>query len=164
MVCEPTLSRVAGLDLEAVYEVNHVVEPTATAGTDAGSGDSDGKVGLAGSGSADQHGIASLCDAAAAGEVVHERLVDRCALELEVIEVLGERQLGDGELVFDRARLFLVDLGLEQITDDALRFVLAFDSGGHDLVEGVLHAVELELTHKVEELRAFHQLVLLRLS
>jgi hypothetical protein len=53
---------------------------------------------------------------------VHERLVDRRALELEVGEVLGERQLGDGELVLDRARLLLVDLGVEQITDDALGF------------------------------------------
>src|SRR5256885_7342509 len=58
------------------------------------------------------------------------------ALELEVGEVLGERQLGDGELVLDRARLLLVDLGVEQITDDALGFVLAFDGRGHDLVEG----------------------------
>jgi hypothetical protein len=29
------------------------------------------------------------------------------------------------ELVLDRARLLLVDLGVEQITDDALGFVLA---------------------------------------
>ena len=42
--------------------------------------------------------------------------------------------------------------------------MLAFDSGGHDLVEGSLHAVELELAHEVEELSAFHQMVLLRLS
>ena len=105
-----------------------------------------------------------LGDEAAAGEVVHERLVDRRALELEVGEVLGERQLGDGELVLDRARLLLVDLGVEQITDDALGFVLAFDGRGHDLIEGGLHAVEFELAHEVEELRSFHQMVLLRLS
>ena len=42
--------------------------------------------------------------------------------------------------------------------------VLAFDGGGHDLVEGGLHAVELELAHEIEELGSFHQLVLLRLS
>ena len=85
-------------------------------------------------------------------------------VELEVVEVLGERQLGDGELVLDRARLLLADLGVEQITDDALRFVLAFDGRSHDLVEGGLHAEELELAHEVEELSAFHQMVLLRLS
>jgi hypothetical protein len=42
--------------------------------------------------------------------------------------------------------------------------LLAFDSGGHDLVEGGLHAVELELAHEIEELGSFHQMVLLRLS
>jgi len=55
--------------------------------------------------------------------------------------ILGERQLCDGELVFDRARLLLVDLGGEQIADDALRLMLALDGGGHDLVVGRLHAV-----------------------
>src|SRR6476620_3456782 len=104
------------------------------------------------------------CDEATAGEIVHERLIDRRALELEVVEVLGERQLGDGKLVLDRARLLLVDLGVEQITDDALGFMLTFDGRGHDLVEGGLHAVELELAHEIEELGSFHQLVLLRLS
>jgi hypothetical protein len=83
---------------------------------------------------------------------------------VEVVEVLGERQLGDGELVLDRARLLLADLGVEQITDDALGLMLAFDSGRHDLVEGSLHAEELKLAHEVEELGSFHQMVLLRLS
>jgi hypothetical protein len=46
----------------------------------------------------------------------------------------------------------------------ALGFVLALDGGRHDLVEGRLHAEELELTHEVEELSTFHQMVLLRLS
>src|SRR5262245_51665885 len=64
----------------------------------------------AGAGPADQHGIALLGDKAASGELTYERLVDR-ALELEVLEVLGEWQLGDGELVLDRARLLLADLG-----------------------------------------------------
>jgi hypothetical protein len=61
-----------------------------------------------------------LGDEFAASEVIHERLVDRRAHELEVVEVLGEWQLGDGELVLDRACLLLADLGVEQITDDAL--------------------------------------------
>ena len=60
--------------------------------------------------------------------------------------------------------MLLADLGAEQIADDALRLMLAFDGGGHDLIEGGLHAVELEFAHEVEELSAFHQMVLLRLS
>jgi hypothetical protein len=43
-------------------------------------------------GAADQHGVALLGDEAAAGEVIDQRLVDRCALELEVLKVLGERK------------------------------------------------------------------------
>ena len=113
MVGEPTLSAIAGLDLEPVDEVNHVIEATTGAGTDAASGNGDGKMCLAGAGPADQHGIALLGDEASAGKVVDERLVDRRALELEVAEVLCERQLGDGELVLDRARLLLAYLRSE---------------------------------------------------
>src|ERR1700745_1256540 len=49
---------------------------------------------------------------------------------------LVERQLGDAELVFYRARLLLAGVGSEQIPDEALGFVLAFDRRSHDLVEG----------------------------
>ena len=105
-----------------------------------------------------------LGDEAAVGEIVDQRLVDGGAFELEVLKVLGERQFGDGELVLDRASLLLVDLGVEQVADNALGFVLALDGGRHDLVEGSLHAVELELAHEVEQLSTFHQMVLLRLS
>jgi hypothetical protein len=52
--------------------------------------------------------------------------------------------------------LLLGDLGVEQIPDEALRFVLAFDRRGHDLVEGGLHAIEFELAHEIEELGSFH--------
>src|SRR5215208_3842734 len=161
MISKPTLSSVAGLGLEPVDQIDDVVESAASAAADAASGNGDGKMGLAGASSANQHGIALLGDKVPAGKLVDECLVDRRALELEVGKVLGERQLGDGELVLDRARLLLADLGVEQITHDALRFVLAFDGCGHDLVEGGLHAVELELAHEVEELSSFHQMVLL---
>jgi hypothetical protein len=42
--------------------------------------------------------------------------------------------------------------------------MLTLDRGGHDLIEGGLHAVELQFAHEVEEFRSFHQLILLRLS
>ncbi len=38
---------------------------------------------------------------AAAGEVANDGLVDRSVHEGEVFDVLGERQLGDGELILD---------------------------------------------------------------
>src|SRR5262245_63064878 len=105
MIGEPSLPSIAGLGLEPVDEVDHVVEPAAGAGSDAASGNRDGKMRLAGSSPADQHGVALLGDEAAAGEVVDEGLVDRRTLELEVVEVLGERQLGDGGVVSDGRRL-----------------------------------------------------------
>ena len=164
VIGEPTLPSVAGLGLESIDEIDDVIKPAAGARADAASGDGDSKMRFAGAGSADQHGIALLCNEAAAGEIIDERLVDRGTLEVEVVDILGERKLGNGELILDRSRLLLVDLGLEQIADNALGFMLALDGGGHDLVKGSLHAVELELAHEVEELSAFHQMVLLRLS
>ena len=122
MLGDTTLPSVAGLDLQAVDEVDHVVEATAGTGSDAASGDGDSQMGLAGAGTADQNGIALLGNEAAAGEIIDQRLVDGCALELEVLKVLGQRQLRDGELVLDRAGLLLVDLGVEQVADNALGF------------------------------------------
>ena len=68
-------------------------------------------------------------------------LVDRRAIEPEVVDILGQRQLGDGQLVLDRPRLLLGDLGPQQITDNARRLALALDAGCHHLVVGGTHAV-----------------------
>ena len=48
--------------------------------------------------------------------------------------------------------LLLADLGVKQVADNALGFVLALHGSRHDLIESGLHAVELELTHEVEQL------------
>ena len=73
----------------------------------------------------------------------------------------------------EECRAFLKDLctpaELQAMADrfmylPLLGLVLAFDSGCHDLIEGGLHAVELELAHEFEDLCSFHQMVLLRLS
>src|SRR5690348_6588533 len=103
MLGEPALSSVAGLGLEPVDEIDDVVEATAGTIADTASRDSDGQMGFAGTGAADQYDIALLGDESAAGEIVDERLVDRRAIELEVVDILGEWKLGDGELVLDRA-------------------------------------------------------------
>ena len=109
VIGEPSLPAIAGLGFEPVDEIDDIVEPAASAGADAASRDGDGEVRLASSGSADQDNIALLGDEAAVGEVLDQGLVDGRFGELEVGKVFGERQLGDGELVFDRARLLLVD-------------------------------------------------------
>ena len=118
---------------------------------------------LPGAGSPYQDGVALLGEKGAAGERADERLVDRRVLEHEVVDVLGQRQLGDGELVLDRARLLFGDLGAQQVADEALRLMLALQRDGQRLVVGGLHAVELQLAHHVEHFGPFHQ-TLLRLS
>jgi hypothetical protein len=101
MLGDATLPSVAGLDLQAIDEVDYVVEAASGAGSDAASGNGDGEMGLAGAGPANKDGIALLGDEAAAGEIIDQGLVDGGAIELEVLKVLGKRQFGDGELVLD---------------------------------------------------------------
>jgi hypothetical protein len=72
-------------------------------GQDAASGDCNSQMRLAGAGPPDQHDVALLGDESAAGKLVDKGFVNRRARELEVVEVLGEWQLSDGELLLDRA-------------------------------------------------------------
>ena len=77
MIGNPALASVASFSFESIDEVDDVVEPASGARPDAASGDGDGQMRLASSGSPDQHDIALLGDEAAAGEFVDEGLVDR---------------------------------------------------------------------------------------
>ncbi len=90
-----------------------------------GAPDSCGEMRFAGA--ADQHGIALLAEKGAARQVSDQRLVDRGTGEVELVDVLGERQLGDGQLILDRGCLLLGDLGGEQVAEDASRPVAALD-------------------------------------
>jgi hypothetical protein len=154
----------AGFGVELVDQIDDVEEAAASAAADAGADDRDGDVGLSGAGAADEDRVALLLDEAAGGEIAHQGLVDRRAVEIEVLEVLDDRELGGGELVLDRAGLLLGELGLEQLGDNLLRLVLPLHGGGEDLVIGRLHAVELQLGHGGEDLGSLHQWMLLRLS
>ncbi len=155
-VGEASLTSSAALSLEAVDQVDGVEEAPARSGTDAASRDRDGQVRFAGTGSADQGRVTLLRDEVAAGEIAHQALVDRRSLEGEVVEILGERQLGDSHLAPDRACLLLGHLGLEQVADEALRFVLALDRRGQGLVTGAPHAEELQRAHHVEDFGPLH--------
>jgi hypothetical protein len=72
MIGESTLASIAGLGLEPVDEIDHIVEPAAGFATDAASGDGNRKVGLAGAGPTDQDGVALLGDECAASKFVDE--------------------------------------------------------------------------------------------
>ena len=111
---------------------------------------------LARAGAADEDDVALAVEEGATGKIVHELLVDRRAIEGDVGELLGQRQLGAAHLVADRAGLLLGDLGLQQRADDALEALLALHAGGDDLVVGGPHAGELQRAHHLEDLMPFH--------
>jgi hypothetical protein len=148
--------RYAGFGLEPVDDVDDDVEtPRVPLRMQARNG--NGEMQLAGSGSADQHGIALLDNKVAARQIADQRLVDRRAGEIEVVDLLGQRQFGDCHLVFDRARLFLGNFGAEQFADNACRLVPSLDSGRHHFVIGGAHAVKLEPGHQLENVSTLHQ-------
>ena len=156
VIGQAALFAAAGLGLEAVDQIDDIVEPPAGAVADQGAGNSDGKVRFAGSGAADQDDIALIGDEGAGGKVMDQARIDRCAGEVEVVQILGQRQFDNGELVADRSGLFLGDLGSQQVTDDAGWLVLALDAAAHDLVISTAHPIEVEAAHQVEDLGAFH--------
>jgi hypothetical protein len=77
MIGDASLAAGTRFGLEAIDEIDDVIEPAAGTGLDATAGDGDREMGLAGAGSADQDGVALLGDESAAGEVFDERFVDR---------------------------------------------------------------------------------------
>jgi len=66
-----------GLGLEPVHEVYNVEEAAVSAVADDGSRDRHGDMDLAGPGAANQHDIALLAEEFPAGQIAHQRLVDR---------------------------------------------------------------------------------------
>ena len=82
-------------------------------GTNATASDGYGEMCFSSTGSTDQDAVALLGKKVALSEIAHEAFVDRRAFELEVIEVLCQGELGDPDLIFDRAGLFFADFGLQ---------------------------------------------------
>jgi hypothetical protein len=107
MIGNAALPAGASLGLEPVDEVDDIEEASACTVADKGAGNGDGQMRLAGACPADQNDIALIGDEGAAGEVADQALVDRRAGKIEVIDVLGQRQLGQRELLFDGAGLLL---------------------------------------------------------
>ena len=81
---------------QPIDEVDDGVEAAPGAAADAGPRNSYGQMRLAGAGSADQHSVALFGEKGAARQIADQRLIDRRAGEVEVVDVLGQRQLGDG--------------------------------------------------------------------
>ena len=58
-------------------------------------------MGFAGACAADQDEVALMVEEVAGRQVADQRLVHLGGFEVELFQFLGERQLGDGHLVFD---------------------------------------------------------------
>ncbi len=164
MVSEPPLAACTRLRLEPVHQIDHGVEPPARPVADARPRDGDGQMRLARPGAAHQHHVALLREEVPARQVAHQRLVDRRAVEPELLHILRQRQLGQRDLVLDRPRLLFGDLGRDEITDHPLRLVLALHRRTDDLIERRLHSIQFQLTHRGEDLGPLHHALLLRLS
>src|SRR6202023_4229892 len=103
----PPLPAGAGFGLQPIDEIDDRIEAASGAAADAGSRNSYCQMRLAGAGSAGQHSIALFSQKGAARQIADQRLVDRGAGEMEVVDILGQRQLGNSQLIFDRARVLL---------------------------------------------------------
>jgi hypothetical protein len=86
----------ARFSLELVSQIEDVEEPAACAAANAGTSNRNREMGLPGTGSAEQYQIALVHQNIAAGEIAHQRFVDRRVVEAELCEVLGQRQFGNG--------------------------------------------------------------------
>jgi hypothetical protein len=137
IIGEATLAARPSFGLKPVDQIDGVEEPATRSGSDTTARDRHRQMRLARSGPADQDDVALLSDEATVGEIAHQALIDRCPFELEAVDILGKWQFGDGQLVFDRTRLLLRDLGLQQIARESLRFMLPLDRRREDLVPRV---------------------------
>jgi hypothetical protein len=57
-----------------------------------------------------ENDIALLRDEAAPSKIAHQCFVDGCAVKVEVVYVLRQRELGNGHLIFDGTRMLFGDL------------------------------------------------------
>jgi hypothetical protein len=101
----------ACLLLQPIDQIGDILEAPACAVADESAGNRDGQMALAGARAADQDDIALICNKGSGRQVADKAFIDGRVGEVEVVDVLCERELGDAELVADGARLLLGDLG-----------------------------------------------------
>ena len=96
---QPTLPASSSLRLKLVDEIDDIEEPATRPIADASACNRDGKMRFPGTGSTDQHQIALMREEVATSKVAHEWFIDRRVAKPELLEILGQWQLGDGDLV-----------------------------------------------------------------
>ena len=124
-----------GFHLQIVDQINDIEETPPQASPDAGACNGDSQMGLARTRATNQHSVALIGNESARGEILDQSLVDWCAIKGEVVNVLGQWEFGDLELITDGAGLFLDNLRLKQIAHNVRRLMLAFDPDGFNLLK-----------------------------
>ncbi len=81
LIGDTSLAPDSGLGFEAVDEIDDIVEAATLSGAHAVAADGNRQMGITGSGSADEDGVALLGDEAALGKIAHQALVDRQAAD-----------------------------------------------------------------------------------
>ncbi len=89
------LSLRAGFGIQFIHQVDDIEEPSAPAIPDAGAGDTDGEVGFAGACAADQHKVALVIEEVSGGQITDQSLIDLGRFEAELLQFLGQGELGD---------------------------------------------------------------------
>jgi hypothetical protein len=98
---EAPLPAGAGFALQPIDEIDDGIEAAPGAAADAGPRNRYRQMRLTGAGSTDQHGIALFSQKGAARQIADQRLIDRRASEVEVLDVprlRGGRLLASGSL------------------------------------------------------------------
>ena len=116
------------------------------------------------SGPADRHDVARRIEEGTVRELAQQPLLDKALREVEAVEFLRRRQLGDRQLVLDRARLLVRNLRRQQRAEDPLRGMAAPGCVGEHLVVDGLHAFQAERAHQFQDVLASHSGISLRLS
>jgi len=114
--------------------------------------------------SADENRVALGVEEDAGGEFANLPFIDRRVCEDELVDVLEHWELRASDPVANRASLPVRALGADQAGDQRIEFITSGKPLACDLVEAGAHAVQLEFTHGLQNLMAFHQAIFLMRS
>lgn len=120
IVGRPPLLAAARFRFQPIDQIDDVEEAPACSVADQCTGNRDGEMALTGSRAADEDDVTLISDEGAGSQLSHQgfiggRIGEVEVVDVEVVDVLGERQLGDAELVANGACLRLGDLRLQEI-------------------------------------------------
>jgi len=119
---------------------------------------------LAGTGSAYEDHVAPRVQERAGGEFANPVFINRRVGEDELANILEHREFGAAHAIADRAGLPVSTFGADQAGEKGKDLIAPGKALAGDLIEAGAHAVELECSHRLEDLMTLHQATFLMLS